>query len=38
MFDYYEFYDSIEWKFLKEMMLTKQVHQNSGIFATSGIS
>ena len=38
MFDYYEFYISIELTFLKEMMLTKQVHQNSGIFVTSGIS
>ena len=37
MFLYYKYYIIIELKFLKELMLIKQVHQNSGIFVTTGI-
>ena len=37
MFVYYKCYISIESTFLKELMLTKQVHQKSAIFVTIGI-
>ena len=38
MFSYYKCYISIELTFLKELMLIKQVHQESVIVATIGIS
>ena len=38
MFSYYKYYISIELTFLKELMLIKQVHQESVIVATIGIS
>ena len=34
MFVYYKCYISIELKFLKELILTKQANQKSGIFVT----
>ena len=38
MFVYYKRYIGIEMTFLMELMLIKQVHQKSVIFATFGIS
>ena len=38
MFVYYKYYIWIELTFLKELMLIKQVHQESVTFATIGIS
>ena len=38
MFVYYKCCIMIEWTFLKELMLIKQVHQKSVIFVTIGIS
>ena len=37
MSEYYKCYISIELTFLKEAILTKQVHQKSVIFVTIGI-
>ena len=37
MFVYYKCYISIELTFLKELMLIKQVHQESVIFVTIGV-
>ena len=37
IFVYYKYYILIELTFLKELMLIRQVHQNSVIFATIGI-
>ena len=37
MFVYYKCYISIELKFLKERMLTKQVNQKKVMFVTIGI-
>ena len=37
MFVYCKYYISIEFTFLEEMMLIKQVHQKSVIFVTIGI-
>ena len=38
MFVYYKFNIMKEFTFLKEVMLIKQVHQKSVLFATIGIS
>ena len=35
---YYKWYILIEWTFLKELMLIKQVHQKSVVFVSIGIS
>ena len=38
IFVYYKCYISIELTLLKELMLIKQLHQKSAVFATIGIS